>query len=178
MCLPGFGWPNFHVQGCDSPRHAQRLILIHLPSCFQLLQHQELLQGSRAGSPSQGPSHSPSQGPSEAPLPVAPVGRGPRIAVHRALRWPVTLNTVFFTLKTTCSRVSCFSSGVTKMWGNSRFLLPTSSILAVRNCYFSITVFFRYKESLLCVYESLHRYFIYRLFQVICCGIRSWQNFL
>lgn len=59
MVLPGFGWLTFHVQGCDSARHTQRLILTHLPSCFQLLKHLGLSQGGRAGVPSQVPSHTP-----------------------------------------------------------------------------------------------------------------------
>lgn len=123
MYLPGFGWPNFHAQGCDSARHAQQLILICLPRLFPPAEALEALPGHQGRDSQPGPIPPPCLGcrAPGAPLRVAPAGWGWWGAAHRALRWPVTLNRVFVTLKTTCSRVSHFSSEVIKMWGNYRF---------------------------------------------------------
>lgn len=176
MVLPGFGWPTFYVQGCDSARHTQRLILTHLPSCFQLLRPQGLPQSDRTGVPCQGPSHSPGQTawhPRHLSLwsQWDEAGRGLWTGL-----WGDLSPWTQFILKPVCIYVcSWFSSEVTWIWGSYRFLIQ---FWLEETAGFPLLFFSPILQSSLCICESLHRYFIYRLFQVVCCGISSWQNVL
>lgn len=145
MVLPGFGWPTFHMQGCDNARHTQRLILTHLPSCFQLLKHQRVPQDGRVGVP-RGPTTLPWQG-IQGTSPPVPVGWGWQGAVDRALRWPITLNTVLH-LKNSLQLCELFFIRGHQDMGK---LQVSDSILAVRNSCFSNTVFFHPDSNLFSV---------------------------
>lgn len=143
MVLPGFGWPTFHVQGCDCQAHsevAQLFAVAEAPGAPPGWQG----RGAQSGTI----KHPwPDCRASKAPLPLVPVGWGWQGAVDTALRWPITLNTVLHLKNNLQLCVLFFIRGHQNMGK----LKVSDSILAVRNRCFSITDFFHPHSNLFSV---------------------------